>query len=70
MSKTYWEIIAAEILDLGWCCDCHPVETPDNGVLTCAYAEKGEHYFFAQAETKLTAFMELQSLIAEHLKAQ
>ena len=63
MSKAYWEIIADEIMDMGWSCDCYPVDTPDSGVLTCAFADKGEHHCFAQAETKLTAFMELKALV-------
>jgi hypothetical protein len=68
MPKSYWGIIADEIADLGWCCDYCPVETPGIGVLISAYADKGDHHLFAQADTKLNAFMELKAMVVEHEK--
>jgi len=40
MSTPYWQMIADEITDMGWCCDYAPVETPKDGVLHSAYADK------------------------------
>ena len=68
MTKAYWEIIADEIIDLGWSCDYCPVETPGIGVLTSAYADKGDRYLVAQADTKLNAFMELKAMVVEREK--
>jgi hypothetical protein len=62
----YWQIIADELADMGWSCDYCPVDTPEDGVLISAYADKAGHHCFAQAETKMTAFVELQAMCSRY----
>ncbi len=63
----YWEIIANEIHAMGWSYGFTVVSDPVHGLLHCAFADKDDgHRFTAQAETRLTAFMELKAMVVRH----
>lgn len=67
MSKRYWEIIADEIHAAGWSYGFCAVVDPEHGLLHYAWADKETgHKFTTPAETKMTAFIELQAMCSKH----